>query len=203
MGEKAAKSIFCKVWKGLVLVSSCVVLASCVSADMKPESQLEKDREIVAEQHIIPPRPILDRPAEPELTGDSRTDAVAVAQHFVTFYPYMLKTGDTSYWEKHSAPECEFCQKVLAASKARNETGAWIDGEMRIIDQVNGIVDEEKDKYEIQFLIERTHVVEYGESDERENDRQYHVVISLEKNNSWSVKQFQIGNPSGFKGKIG
>ncbi|USR80060.1 DUF6318 family protein [Arcanobacterium pinnipediorum] len=191
-----------------VVLSLIVVLGGCSSSSETMDQPMPVDpAHSSAEKdsgYKIPPRPVVEPLVDPELTGDNRNDAIIVARHFVQTYPYMLKTGDVSYWQRYSAPECEFCQEVLASTERRNKSGAWIDGDIAFLEQVNGIVDESQAKYEIQFLVERTGVVQHlSEGDESVTDEKYHVVVSLEKKENWLVTRFQIGRPEGFTGGIG
>ncbi|SDU81557.1 DUF6318 family protein [Arcanobacterium phocae] len=190
--------------------ASVLVFCACVSATLSSCNEVQQEPRALGTQetqtrheHVIPPRPVLEAPTEPELSGDARTDAVAVAKHFVMFYPYMLKTGDTSYWEKHSGAECKFCQEVLAEERNKKDE-TWIDSTILILDQVNGIVSENENRYEIQFLVERRDVVIHGRySDEEQSPDKYHVVVSLEKKSTWQITNFQIGDGAGFTGRIG
>lgn len=188
----------------IIAICACAstVFSSC--ADVQQSSpNLDSTVVKARQEHTIPPRPVLEAPAAPELSGEARVDAVAVAEHFVMFYPYMLKTGDTSYWEKHSGPECKFCQEVLAEERNKKDE-TWIDSTILILDQVNGIVSENENQYEIQFLVERRDVVIHGRySDEEQSPDKYHVVVSLEKKSTWQITNFQIGDGAGFTGRIG
>ncbi|WP_455952488.1 DUF6318 family protein [Arcanobacterium haemolyticum] len=183
---------------GILLASLCG-LTACTPATDQMETQTTADKAVKEnEEHKVPPRPKLDRPLEPVLTGDPRADAISVAEHFVLYYPYMLKTGDTSYWEEHSSPECEFCQKVISTEKSRLDKN-WIDGEIKILDQINGIVDENTQKYEIDFLVKRSGVVNHKDSrEERIDDKEYRVVVALENASSWKITNFQLAKPESF-----
>ncbi|WP_216381581.1 DUF6318 family protein [Arcanobacterium phocae] len=172
------------------------VFSSC--ADVQQSSpNLDSTVVKARQEHTIPPRPVLEAPAAPELSGEARVDAVAVAEHFVMFYPYMLKTGDTSYWEKHSGPECKFCQEVLAGVRTKNRTGAWVDGTLSIQNKVLRVVAEDAKSYQVDFQVVRHDVVEHKTSgDHPIADGAYRVVVDIQGITNWEISKFQIGKES-------
>ncbi|WP_216387802.1 DUF6318 family protein [Arcanobacterium phocae] len=184
--------------------ASVLVFCACVSATLSSCNEVQQEPRALGTQetqtrheHVIPPRPVLEAPTEPELSGDARTDAVAVAKHFVMFYPYMLKTGDTSYWEKHSGAECKFCQEVLAGIQAKNRTGAWVDGELSVKNAALRVVTEDAKSYQVDFQVLRRDVVEHKSSgDHPIADDMYRVVIDIQDNTDWEISKFQIGKES-------
>lgn len=128
------------------------------------------------------------------LTGDNRADAVAVAQHFVQVYPYMLKTGDTSFWQRYSSPECKFCQETLDAARERNKSGAWIDGDLELKNPLLRVANEGETLFQVEFSVERTGVVEHLSTGEKVvPNHENRVLLIVSKDSQWTVKNFQIG----------
>lgn len=149
--------------------------------------------------YSIPPRPEVEPPQEPVLTGDEATDAVNLGSYFMLMYPYILKTADASSWVAITSPECSRCFEVIENAESDRATGTWVDGELQLIDyQLFKSTDDDSD-YQIAFLVERTGVVAYKTDGATDiEDGTFTVILSVTSSDGWEVSDLQIANPSEF-----
>lgn len=190
-----------------MLAFACALLVSCSTGDESSDdishspsvSETESVDTTVEPTTSIPPRPQADPPAEPDLGDDPFRNAVAVAEYMAHAYVYANKTGDTSGWDKYSADECDYCVDMSANVAEMNETGAWVDGDLEVLDRAWGKVVGEADVYGVHLLVSRTGVFEHSQtgSTDRE-DQEFHLIVTVRDAESSEVIDFQIGSPSGF-----
>lgn len=149
--------------------------------------------------YSIPPRPEVEPPQEPVLTGDEATDAVKVATYFMNLYPYVLGTGDVRSWEKLSHPECGFCASTLELVNSFSES-EWIETSVRVSDEEVFGVSGGDANYRVDLLIERTDLVHHdGNSSETVPGGEYSAVVGLTvESGVWSVHSFDILAASEF-----
>lgn len=149
--------------------------------------------------YTLPPRPQLQLPEEPNLTGTDIDSAYALAKFYFELYPYVKATGDTALWEKYAHPECEFCRKVAERAANDNETGAWTEMKLGILDTAQFFFKGNAD-YRIDFLIERGKMIYHGSSEQEllESGQNTLVVGIKDENNHLLVRSFDIIGSSFF-----
>lgn len=78
------------------------------------------------------PSPTVDvsvPPARPEAMATPSADgAAAAASYFISLYPYVYLTGDTSEWTQMSAQSCEFCTRTLDGARRVHDAGNSVSG---------------------------------------------------------------------------
>lgn len=178
------KRIFAMAMTAAVLASG---LAGCTTKETAPAETTSTGTSTgtataePSSTYTIPPRPAIEAPAEPELTGVDVNNAYELAQFYLELYPYVKATGDTELWEKYALPECEFCQAVVNDAKADNETGAWMDFPYEILGEAGFTAQGEFD-YRIDLLIDRRLVKYYGTDGLEETEPGQHTVVVGVKN---------------------
>lgn len=99
------------------------------------EQQTEDDRPTV-DPDEQPPRPEIERPAEPAaLTEQTDEGAQATLTYLLESYTYMMTTGDTSVWSDSVDPDCQVCVSFLDNAQLLNDQGGYlVDGEFTVED---------------------------------------------------------------------
>ena len=90
--------------------------ASAVAA-LSPEERALRDTALAT------PEP--QRPAEAD--QHNLTGAIAVAEYFITLYPYVYATGDLTAFRAMSDATCKFCDSVITSATAMHVSGGWGD----------------------------------------------------------------------------
>ena len=90
--------------------------ASAVAA-LSPEERALRDTALAT------PEP--QRPAE--AGQHNLTGAIAVAEYFITLYPYVYATGDLTAFRAMSDATCKFCDSVINNTTSMHTAGGWID----------------------------------------------------------------------------
>ena len=90
--------------------------ASAVAA-LSPEERALRDTALAT------PEP--QRPAEAD--QHNLTGAIAVAEYFITLYPYVYATGDLTAFRAMSDATCKFCDSVINNTTSMHTAGGWID----------------------------------------------------------------------------
>ena len=181
------------------------MLSACddgASPEPSPDtsSSAEVDTPEPTADYTIPPRPQdVRKPEEPELTAIDIDNAYELARYYLDLYPYVKATGDTAEWEKYAHPECEYCATVIEAAEVENESGAWAEFKLGIVDDAvftsTGDID-----FRIDFLVDRDEIVFYGpEGEVRTDPAEHSVVIGLkEVDGNLKVRSFDILVPEVF-----
>ncbi|WP_255313955.1 DUF6318 family protein [Trueperella pecoris] len=143
--------------------------------------------------YTLPPRPQLDPPKEPALTGTDIDSAYELAKFYFHLYAYVKATSKTELWEKYAHPECKYCQKVLNAAVNDNKTGAWSETKLGILDTATFYSTGDVD-YRIDFLIERGEMVYHTpKGDKRFEAGKNTLVIGIkEETGKLLVRSFDI-----------
>ena len=90
--------------------------ASAVAA-LSPEERALRDAALAA------PEP--QRPAQAD--QHNLTGAIAVAEYFITLYPYVYATGDLTAFRAMSDATCKFCDSVINNTTSMHTAGGWED----------------------------------------------------------------------------
>ena len=90
--------------------------ASAVAA-LSPEERALRDTALAT------PEP--QRPAEAD--QHNLTGAIAVAEYFITLYPYVYATGDLTAFRAMSDATCKFCDSVINNTTSMHTAGGWED----------------------------------------------------------------------------
>ncbi|QTG76220.1 hypothetical protein J4179_04035 [Trueperella pecoris] len=149
--------------------------------------------------YTLPPRPQLDPPKEPALTGTDIDSAYELAKFYFHLYTYVKATSKTELWEKYAHPECKYCQKVLNAAVNDNKTGAWSETKLGILDTATFYSTGDVD-YRIDFLIERGEMVYHGANkDTTLQPGRNTLVVGIKQNGpSLFIRSFDIIGSSYF-----
>lgn len=157
-------------------------LVGCAAEGAPAQPSTQVIESVAAEPsstYTIPPRPAMEPPAEPELTGVDVYNAYDLAKFYLALYPYVKATGDTELWEKYAHPDCEYCQTVLEAAVEDNKTGAWTDFAYEVLGEAGFSAKGEFD-YRIDLLIDRKMIRYYGVDGVEETEPgQHNVVIGI------------------------
>ena len=86
-------------------------------AALSPEERALRDTALAT------PEP--QRPAEAD--QHNLTGAIAVAEYFITLYPYVYATGDLTAFRAMSDATCKFCDSVINNTTSMHTAGGWID----------------------------------------------------------------------------
>ena len=86
-------------------------------AALSPEERALRDTALAT------PEP--QRPAEAD--QHNLTGAIAVAEYFITLYPYVYATGDLTAFRAMSDATCKFCDSVITSATAMHVSGGWGD----------------------------------------------------------------------------
>lgn len=137
------------------LVGTVLSLSACSGGEPVTASpSVSEPSASPTSSYTLPPRPQLQPPEEPNLTGTDIDSAYTLAKFYFELYKYVVATGETDTWEKYTHPDCGYCGKVRANAKKDLETGAWSEVKLGILDsalfEYQGNVD-----YRIDFLVER------------------------------------------------
>ncbi|QOR48465.1 hypothetical protein INS90_04150 [Trueperella pecoris] len=183
------------------VLAAYLTLAGCTTGEpsQPTESSTSAAASTTPQTHTIPPRPRLQAPAEPELTGVDIDNAYALAKYYFELYKYVKTTGDTATWEKYAHPECKYCQKVLNAAINDNKTGAWSETKLGILDTATFYSTGDVD-YRIDFLIERGEMVYHGANkDTTLQPGRNTLVVGIKQNGqSLLIRSFDIIGSSYF-----
>ena len=86
-------------------------------AALSPEERALRDTALAT------PEP--QRPAE--AGQHNLTGAIAVAEYFITLYPYVYATGDLTAFRAMSDATCKFCDSVINNTTSMHTAGGWED----------------------------------------------------------------------------
>lgn len=196
------KRIFAMAMTAAVLVSG---LAGCTTKETAPAETTSTGTSTgtataePSSTYTIPPRPAMEAPAEPELTGVDIENAYVLAKYYFELYQYVVATGDTTNWQKYAHPECDYCAKVQANAEKDNEIGAWSDVHFGILNSERFYSTGDID-FRIDFLIERGEITYYTDDEAKKVDPgQNTLVIGLKaEGDSLLVRSFDIIGSSYF-----
>lgn len=204
---------FPKLRRIVIAVPSFLVLALCVgllvscssNADPEPSASSsslpdEPTPDKPTDDYTIPPRPEnVPKPEEPELTAIDIDNAYELARYYLDLYPYVKATGDTTEWEKYAHPECEYCQTVIDAAVVENDSGAWSEFNLGIVDVATFASTGDID-FRVDFLVDRDEIVFYGPDGEvRTGPGEHSVSIGLiEVDAGLKIRSFDILVPEVF-----
>lgn len=105
------------------------------SAEQQQQQQQEQeDNRPTVDPEQQPPRPEVERPAEPAaLTEQTEEGAQATLTYLLESYTYMMTTGDTSLWSQSVDPDCQVCVSFLDNAELLREQGGYlVDGEFTV-----------------------------------------------------------------------
>ncbi|MGV4374591.1 DUF6318 family protein [Trueperella pyogenes] len=185
------------------LVGTVLSLSACSGGEpMTASPSVSEPNTTPTASYTLPPRPQLQPPEEPNLTGTDIDSAYALAKFYFELYPYVKATGDTALWEKYAHPECEYCKKVLDAAIKDNKTGAWTHASLGILDDAKFVAHGDVD-FRIDFLVERSKIIYYGSQGINETEpAQHSVVLGIkDEGGKFLVRSFDILIPDVF-GKV-
>lgn len=149
--------------------------------------------------YSIPPRPEVEPPQEPVLTGDEATDAVKVATYFMNLYPYSVATGDLGEWRGLSHPSCEFCAELIGDVEAYRDE-EWVETSIKISEtRLFAVVDGEVN-YRVDLLVDRGELRAHGNSEiESLPAGTYTAVLGLVlTDQQWQVHSLEILSETEF-----
>ncbi len=83
-----------------------------------------------------PSEPDVDKPERPAAMDKKNADgAAAAAEYFITLYPFVMTSGDTSTWKAMSFKTCGFCEtSIEQAERIRDKGYTWSGGEITRFD---------------------------------------------------------------------
>ena len=110
---------------------SAAVTASAASRTPPPLSSeaadavaaLSPEERALRDTALATPEP--QRPAEAD--QHNLTGAIAVAEYFITLYPYVYATGNLTAFRAMSDATCKFCDSVINNTTSMHTAGGWID----------------------------------------------------------------------------
>lgn len=177
-------------------------LVGCAAEGAPAQPSTQVTESVAAEPsstYTIPPRPAMEPPAEPELTGVDIDNAYVLAKYYFDLYQYVVTTGETASWEKYAHPECEYCAKVQANAEKDRETGSWSDVKFGILNSERFYSTGDID-FRIDFLIERGEITYYTPDEAHKVDPgQNTLVIGLKaEGDELLVRSFDIIGSSFF-----
>ncbi|MEN5075167.1 DUF6318 family protein [Isoptericola cucumis] len=78
----------------------------------------------------------VEKPERPAAMDKKNADgAAAAAEYYISLYPYVMTTGDTSTWKAMSFKTCGFCKSSIdQAERINDEKFVWSGGEITQFD---------------------------------------------------------------------
>ena len=153
-------------------------------AALSPEERALRDTALAT------PEP--QRPAEAD--QHNLTGAIAVAEYFITLYPYVYATGDLTAFRAMSDATCKFCSTVTTKVTDMHTVGGWVDHWEHHATFTSITADvSTPDRYVVEFhLVADQHVSHrMGEPPQTNEDNQGPILIQLlwKDGTGWIVEE--------------